>query len=171
MSSEPQAAKDAVLRFAADYGRDALIARARGLAANNPLKWHAETLRETDKFRCTVLAIDPNEAIPLHDHPGAWGTLLVLHGSVLHHQFTVVGQDRGAWVLRRARAARELLRPSTLTSFSADFGNAQSFVAGDEGCILLGISLRSSQPSYWYSPLNDIASATVVAFRSERQGL
>jgi hypothetical protein len=42
-------------------------------------------------------------------------------------------------------------------------------VAGSDGCVLLSIRHRTGEPGHWYSPINDIASQTVVAARFRRK--
>lgn len=116
-----------------------------------------------------MLAIGPNATIPLHDHPGAFGTHLVLSGSSLHHQFSVLGQHQGAWVLRREQLADKLLLENSMVSYSIDRANVHTFLAGEEGCTLISIARYSAQPSYWYYPTNPIAGQTVIAVRMRRK--
>ena len=161
--------EEAVLQLEAAFGRDALLAFANSIHQKSPRKWDNEEIVRDDGTHGALIVIKPKETIPLHDHPGACGTHLVLGGIAQHHQFSVVGQSEGAWVLRREIQTQRLLQQNSIVSFSTEQGNAHSFVAGDKGCVLLNIFRPSGQPRYWYYPLNDISSQTVVAVRVKRE--
>ena len=161
--------RDAVVRFEAEFGPDVARARVKKPSGSSGGRWDAETLFENERWRVSVIAIAAGQTIPLHDHPGSHGAHLVLSGEAAHHQFSVSGQRGAHWVLTREQDADGRLSKGKVTDFQSGRGNAHSFTAGGEGCVLLCISRRSSDPGYWYCPLNGIESRTLIAVRLKRK--
>jgi hypothetical protein len=160
--------ENALPRLKTEYANVIDLAWTTQLSATKGRKWCSRPLDRRDDWVLAEVAIAPNETIPLHDHPGSAGAHLVLAGSVFHYQFTILGQNRGTWILQQERLTTKRLSIGDVVAFANVKGNVHSFVAGQEGCVLLGISGRASSPRYWYCPTNDIQSHTLAAIRIKR---
>ncbi len=160
--------QDFLLALKAEMAESGISRLVGNAAKANNGRWFSKVLMQNQERSCSLLVIKAGATIPLHDHPGASGTHLVLNGSTQHYQFNVTGKHNGAWTLVGVPKARKLLKPSDMVSFHSDHGNAHSFIAGAEDCILIHITQRSNQPSYWYIPTQAITAPTVSALRKKR---
>ncbi len=84
-----------------------IVASIRKLAAFNPQKFNAVTLAQTPHSKTMVVALEPDQTIPVH-HPGSDLTLLVLEGraTLVGGQEEMASAGPGAMLHAEAGQAR-----------------------------------------------------------------
>jgi len=125
---------------------------------SQPWDWHP--LLDSDDVRAGVLTVYPGHAIPLHDHPGSTGLLIVLEADVTIRQYDLSTPAKHKPLHRPVELTmlhEYRFSPAGYTVFGPCSGNIHTLEAGDKPCTLFDVLLapyRDHERS-WYMPLQD----------------
>lgn len=127
-------------------------------ARNSSRSTSCQTLIANTSIRADILTVRRERPIPLHDHPGSSGILLVLSGSISVDQYDVVcGQDDydGKTLVELRRVSCKELGLGGVSLFRGDWGNVHSVRALTEKSVILDIVTPPCrrQERSWFFPL------------------
>lgn len=142
--------------------REALFARAltrdsgAGPAAASR-EWEQDVLVSDASLRAGVLTVYGGKPVPIHDHPGSAGLLLVVDGILGVREFCradTSGQGATATALRMLGERR--FAPAQHTLITPEAGNLHSLAAHSEVCVALDILFTPCAEfrRTWYMPLD-----------------
>ncbi len=138
------------------YGELLEICSSRPVSRENPWLWYP--LQEGEWARVGLLTVTADHPLPLHDHPGSSGLLLVLSGEVRVRQFDIAGV-----VWQRSRVGLQhrsdcSLAKYEISAFRAYCGNIHGIEALSERAILLDLLLHPCHDAMrsWYFPRLDM---------------
>ena len=119
--------------------------------------WGWQSIISTPELRIGLLEIHKNKSIPIHDHPGACGTLIVLKGnlevSIYQSNSNQQTGETGFAVLSKQH--RQIVKEKESAIITETEGNIHSLASMTDTCIVLDILLRpyDERLRTWYMPV------------------
>ena len=130
----------------------------------------SQVLFSDDGIKVGLQAVHQGNPIPLHDHPGSAGVVLVLSGIANFQYANVNGNHagRGPVELQVARIRNRL--PGQVCWFHAEDRNIHRVEAKTENTIILVAHLRQGDggPRHMYFPASDYEPAEGIRFLAHR---
>jgi hypothetical protein len=124
-----------------------------------------------------LLRIYKNNPIPIHDHPGASGVLLVLEGELKIDEFEIehVVENESIRLANLSRNHQKNLKTSQFSIITPDEGNIHSLSTTSDVCTVLDVLLQPYDESKrtWYLPVNEKISTENIftVFRLNNQSV
>lgn len=120
-------------------------------------RWGWQSWMDTQALRIGFLTVDANKPIPIHDHPGSAGLLIVLQGKLQVQQFTASTEHTSARRIELSLEQELDAGPGEFVTFSPFAGNIHSVRAHEETCIVLDVLLTpyKEQERGWYMPIGE----------------
>lgn len=117
--------------------------------------WSWAPLMEDGDTGTGILTLYSGFPIPLHDHPGRVGALLVLHGAVQISQYDIDHSNGNSSLRELKRISNQTLYVGDVSFYTPGFGNIHSLIARENQCTLLSVYLQIGPLSTrcWYFPL------------------
>ena len=121
-----------------------------------------------DKPECSAgtLTVFVDQAIPLHDHPGSTGLLLMLQGSARVSSYRLVESDalKQPSTLKLEQTGETMLAVGQFTHFGPGENNIHSLQAIDQDCILFDLLFSPYQPHQrcFYMPVTSSSEEGVL---------
>lgn len=119
--------------------------------------WGWKSVYEDELGQVGLFSIYRTAEVPLHDHPGTCGALMVVEGELEVERFTLNEQYRQcheSGMVELERYDRQTLKPFDITWFGPDEGNLHCMQAMTEQCVLLQVRLpKSASDRSWYFPI------------------
>ncbi len=122
--------------------------------------WTGKTLYEDELGRLSLIRLYPGTPVPLHDHPGCEGAMMVISGAAEVQRYTVQSRtEEEGWgeVVTLDMNPERYLEQYDTTLFGKETGNIQGLNAMRPDTILLKVQSPSQfrQEQYWYYPLQE----------------
>jgi len=116
-------------------------------AANQPWGW--KPMLESPDLSIGLLTVFSEQDIPLHDHPGSSGLLIVLRGKVRvqSYRMTSEGDQRFVQPLELEQSGDVKLGRGDYTYFGSSENNIHSLQAIDGDCVLFDVLFSPYQPA------------------------
>jgi hypothetical protein len=106
-----------------------------------------------------ILKLNPALPVPLHDHPGRAGGLIVLNGIVetVQYQLDHSYHNRSNSLCKIKQTDKKNLRRDDVTFYTSSEGNIHALRAQNTECTLLAayVQLEPCRPRSWYFPIVD----------------
>ncbi|UCE90062.1 MAG: hypothetical protein JSW10_04370 [Pseudomonadota bacterium] len=163
--------------------REALFARAltrdtSGARATSSLGWDWDELVSDETLCAGVLTVYRGKPIPIHDHPGSCGVLLVVDGVMGVREFRRADTtDSGASTTALRLVGQKRFAPAQHALITRGARNLHSVIAHSEACVVLDLLFSPYRESKrtWYMPLDsrydDTSPFPVISFDpTGRQG-
>lgn len=119
--------------------------------------WGWKPVYEDDLGKAGLFSIYRSAEVPLHDHPGTHGVLMVVEGELEVERFTLKEQYRQtneSGMVELDRYDYQTLKPFDITWFGPEEGNLHRMQAISEQCVLLQVHLpKSDSDRSWYFPI------------------
>lgn len=118
--------------------------------------WGYLSLAEEEQFSAGLLTVLPGTPIPIHDHPGSTGLLVVLKGQVKAHLYETVEQDAGSNTLSLKRTSVGSAGVGEFVTFGPDERNIHSLEACKEPVVLFDLLISPYKPEErsWFLPMD-----------------
>jgi len=108
----------------------------KNIGTGQPWGWNPTI--ESPDLSVGRLTIFGSQDIPLHDHPGSTGLLLVLQGQVLIRQYRML-DSQSASPLELGQTGTEELTVGQTSHFGPELNNVHTLHAVDGDCVLLDV--------------------------------
>lgn len=136
--------------------RQLVDGRYRMLVRNKYWGW--KSVHNDDQLSIGVFSLFRNAPIPLHDHPGTQGVIMVLEGELEVERFTLPARYRSencSGTVQLDRCSQQSLAAFDVAWFQAVEGNIQGLRSISEQCVLLKVQLPGSCTGErsWYFPV------------------
>lgn len=121
---------------------------------NEPVAgWNFNEFHRSQLLSMGRLSFTNQDQLPVHDHPGSTGLLLVLDGVLTVKQYEV--EDQGVRAARVKQVNELSLGAGDFNIFTPEQGNIHMLVAQSESCQVLDIVLSpyKEEERTWYMPL------------------
>ena len=123
--------------------------------------WGWKSVHEDHQGQAGLFSIYRNAPVPLHDHPGTCGVLMVLQGEVEIDRFTLDESYRrspSSGMVEIECIERRVLKPFELSWFGPDKGNIHGLHTRSEQSVMLKVQLPANVEASrsWYFPVFDI---------------
>lgn len=123
--------------------------------------WGWKSVYEDKLGKAGLFSIYHNAPMPLHDHPGSRGAIMVIDGEVEVERFNQIETSRyhdASAVVELQRCDRVRLKPFDITWFGSAEGNIQSMLALSDRCVMLKVQLITDKAGdrSWYFPTNTV---------------
>jgi hypothetical protein len=127
------------------------------IARNEPLQRYSDSglLFENRTMKASLVAIDKGRGLPLHDHPGASGLMLVIDGSVSVCHCNIKPRQPGE-LLSLSVLQTDTLNEGETSWFTKTERNVHSVEATSQRAVLLVVhtpAFAAQQQSYYF-PIN-----------------
>lgn len=119
--------------------------------------WGWNSLLETEQINAGLLTVYPDSSIPMHDHPGSTGLLVVLKGHVILRQYKVMEQSKSNKNrLHLKRTSVSSIGENAFSVFGPEEGNIHSLEADQEPCVLFDLMFSPYKPEdrSWFLPMD-----------------
>jgi len=119
-------------------------------------QWGWQSWMDTHALRIGFLTVHENKPVPIHDHPGSAGLLVVLQGRLQVQQFSAAQTHSSARGIKLSLDQQLQARSGEFATFSPFEGNIHSVRAPEGPCIVLDILLKpyKEQERGWYMPIS-----------------
>ena len=148
--------------FPTMYAR--LLSGAAQANSNTWSGWGWQSIIDTPDLRIGLLEIHSNKNIPIHDHPGACGTLIVLQGKleVSTYQSSINKEMAKSGLAVLSKQGKQILEEKEFALITETEGNIHSLASVSDVCIVLDILLRPYDEGLrtWYMPASEQFSET-----------
>jgi len=139
--------------------RQLVDSRYRMLTRNKYWGW--KSVHNDDQLTIGVFSLYRNAPIPLHDHPGTQGVIMVLEGELELERFTLPARyrdDNRSGMVELNRCSRQTLSAFDVAWFQTVEGNLQGLRALSEQCVLLKVQLPGdcTGERSWYFPVHGV---------------
>ena len=143
---------DRELSASRQYG---IVRDSMGHKPQGKTNWLWTPLMEDGDTGAGILTLYSGFPIPLHDHPGRVGALLVLHGAVQISQYDIDHSNGNSSLRQLKRISNQTLYVGDVSFYTPGFGNIHSLIAQENQCTLLSVYLQIGPLSTrcWYFPL------------------
>ncbi len=119
--------------------------------------WGWKAIYEDALGKAGLFSIYRNAPVPLHDHPGTRGALMVVEGEVEVERFTLKEQYRErneSGLVELQRCDKKVLKPFDITWFGPETGNVHGMRALTDQCVMLKVQLLQMKADRsWYFPV------------------
>jgi len=119
--------------------------------------WGWKSFYEDALGKAGLFSIYRTAQVPLHDHPGSRGALMVVEGEVEVERFTLkeeFRQTNESGIVELQRYDRQTLKPFDITWFGPDEGNLHRMQSKSEQCVLLKVHCSPTVGDRsWYFPI------------------
>lgn len=119
--------------------------------------WGWKSVYEDALGKVGLFSIYRTAQVPLHDHPGVRGALMVVEGELEVERFTLKDEYRQrneSGLVELKRHDRQTLKPFDITWFGPEEGNLHSMEAISDQCVMLQVHLsKSYNERSWYFPI------------------
>jgi hypothetical protein len=126
--------------------------------------WGWQSIIDSPDLRIGLLEIHRNKSIPIHDHPGACGTLIVLKGKldVSTYQSSSNNEMDRSGLAVLSKQSKQILEEKEFALITETEGNIHSLASVSDVCVVLDILLRPYDESLrtWYMPASEQVSET-----------
>lgn len=134
--------------------------------------WQWMRLFEDSRIRIGLLAVSADQPIPMHDHPGSSGVLLLLSGSLEIVQYNLAvpyTQYQNSSPVLLQQIEDSTLTEGEATIFSDHVGNIHSLTSLESMSVVLQVLITPYQLAQrsWYFPVSTLQkpSSTLLANR------
>jgi len=119
--------------------------------------WGWKSLHEDNLGKVGLFSIYKDTPVPLHDHPGTCGVMMVLDGEVEVERYSLADKyqdSASSGLVEMKKCERKLLRPFDVTWFEETEGNIHGFETKTDQCVLLKMQLPliPDKSRSWYFP-------------------
>jgi hypothetical protein len=126
--------------------------------------WGWQSIIDKSDLRIGLLEIHRNKSIPIHDHPGACGTLIVLKGKldVTTYKSSINNEMAKSGLAVLSKQSKQILKEKEFALITETEGNIHSLASESDVCIVLDILLRPYDETLrtWYMPASEQVSET-----------
>jgi len=150
--------------------RQAMASRQQASVPCSDHPWGWVPMLDTPDVLVGTLTVFHDQPIPLHDHPGSTGLLLVLRGEVqiASYQPADTPDHAPRSPLALVQTAHDILAPGQFAHFGPSENNIHGMQAIDDDCVLLDV-LFAPYPLHrraFYFPVSDaLADGTLYVSR------
>lgn len=133
--------------------------------------WDWFLLHQDDEIRCGVLAVSPYRPVPVHDHPGASGILLVLEGHLVERSYQLDSStEPGTGLVRLVPGETHYLDAGQWDVYMSDWNNLHSLSAIGRPAMALSIQFHpgSEQARSWFLTTGKDAGEAPFAIRTHQ---
>jgi len=119
--------------------------------------WGWRSIHEDGLGKVGLFSIYKDTPVPLHDHPGSCGVMMVLDGEVEVERYSLADKYKdsvSSGLVEMKKCERKLLRPFEVTWFEETEGNIHGFETKTDQCVLLKMQmpLIPGKSRSWYFP-------------------
>jgi len=119
--------------------------------------WGWRSIHEDELGKVGLFSMYKDSPVPLHDHPGTCGVMMVLDGEAEVERYNLMEthQDNATSGLTELKSCdRKLLKPYEITWFDETEGNIHGFEAKTDQCVLLKVQIPTvvKGSRSWYFP-------------------
>lgn len=137
--------------------------------------WSWAGLIDNEYLRVGLLSLNEESTIPIHDHPGSSGLLMILEGHLRIQEYRChcasMSQSQRRMV-EIEQVNRQLFGPGEFGAFSPTQGNIHSLQSFEGPCLILNILMSPyrNEDRTWYMPLeeNGLSETHFIAVRLPR---
>ncbi len=119
--------------------------------------WGWKAVYEDELGKTGLFSVYKNAPVPLHDHPGTRGAMMVVEGEVEVERFTLKEEYRRrneSGLVELQRCDKKVLKPYDVTWFGPDQCNVHGMQALTEQCVMLKVQLLQMKAERsWYFPV------------------
>lgn len=119
--------------------------------------WGWKTVFQDTLGKAGLFSVYKEAPVPLHDHPGTRGVMMVVEGEVEVERFTLKAEYRQSsesGPVELQRCDKKVLKPYDITWFGPEKGNVHSMQALTDQCVMLKVQLSQMKADRsWYFPL------------------
>lgn len=133
--------------------------------------WRWRPKMDTNQLRIGFLTLHENKSVPIHDHPGSSGLLVILKGRLLVQQFQRSDSNSSTRrTIELTRTEEHEAGPGEFAIISPDHGNIHSIRAIEGPCFVLDILLSpySERERGWYMSIDNNSSCDQKHVRTIR---
>lgn len=155
--------------------RDQLASNAEIAKSRTWANWGWQPYISEPEIRIGLLEIYKNDPIPIHDHPGASGILLVFEGELVIKQYELehVVRENRMNLANLSMRSQQRLANTQYAFITPGQGNIHSLDAVSDVCIVLDVLLTpyDEKQRSWFLPVNNKTSHSRIftAFRLNEQ--
>jgi len=119
--------------------------------------WGWKSIYEDELGRVGLFSVYRNAPVPMHDHPGTHGVLMVIEGEVEVERYTLQEQYRNrneSGIVELDFCERKMLKPFEITWFQEKEGNIHGLKSLSDQCVMLKMQLpcEANDNRSWYFP-------------------
>ena len=135
--------------------------------------WSGNTLYEDELGRLSLIRLYPGTPVPLHDHPGCEGAMMVISGAAEIQRYTIQSHtEEGSWgeVVELDINPERFLEQYDTTLFGKVRSNIQGLNARTPDTIILKVQSPSElkDEQNWYYPLSDVNEENMLSAKRVR---
>lgn len=116
--------------------------------------WCFQEFHRCNALSVGLLAFTKKDRLPIHDHPGSTGLLLVLDGELSIQTFSIDDQDAGR-IVDVKKSNEIILTAGEHNIFTPNENNVHTLVSRSESCRVLDIMITpyKEEERTWYMPM------------------
>ncbi len=142
-------------------------------SGSNDDYWSGNTLYEDDLGRLSLIRLYPGTPVPLHDHPGCEGAMMVISGSAEIQRYTLQSQTQEAsWgeIVELDMNPDRFLEQYDTTLFGKLRSNIQGLNCRTPDTVILKVQSPSGfrNEQNWYYPLGDVSEDKTLSAKRVR---
>jgi len=135
--------------------------------------WSGNTVYEDELGRLSLIRLYPGTPVPLHDHPGCEGAMMVISGSAEIQRYTLQSQTQEAsWgeIVGLDMNPERFLEQYDTTLFGKLRSNIQGLNSRTPDTVILKVQSPSEfkNEQNWYYPLGDIDEDNMLSAKRVR---
>ena len=137
--------------------------------------WGWQPYVNEPEIRIGLLRVYKNDSVPIHDHPGASGMLVILEGELTLNEYQLEQSDQynQMQLASLSMTGQQNLVSNQYALITPDQANLHSLSAASDVCIILDVLLTpyAEEQRSWFTPVTDkvICGQTFTAFRVDHQ--
>ena len=122
---------------------------------HNDAGWHFQEFIRNKELSIGLLDFSKGDSLPVHDHPGSTGLLLVLDGELIIENFSIECDDPKSRIVNVKRSNELSLKPGEFSVFTPNQGNIHTLVSTSKSCWVLDILISpyAEADRTWFMPL------------------
>lgn len=135
--------------------------------------WSGNTLYEDELGRLSLIRLYLGTPVPLHDHPGCEGAMMVISGAAEIQRYTIQSQtEEGSWgeIVELDVNPERFLEQYDTTLFGKVRSNIQGLNSRTPDTIILKVQSPSElkNEQNWYYPLGDVDEDNMLSAKRVR---
>ncbi len=136
--------------------------------------WDWFPLHKDEEIRAGVVGINPYRPIPIHDHPGASGILLVLEGHIIERSYQIDStQEKATGLVELIPGQKRYLDAGQWSVFMPDWNNLHSLSAMSRPAMAFSIQFHpyDERVRNWFLMTDSETDGSIKAVRTHQDML